>query len=57
MDKPFYKDFELSGSEKEKWNRHIFLIEQYEKGVEMEEIAKIAGLSEEEMDELFPILY
>lgn len=57
MDKLFYKEFELSGSEKEKWDRHIFLVELFEKGVEIEEIAKIAGLSEKEMDELFPRLY
>jgi lambda repressor-like predicted transcriptional regulator len=57
MNKLFYKNFELTGSEKEKWERHIILVELFEKGVEIEEIAKIAGLTEKEMDELFPRLY
>jgi hypothetical protein len=57
MDKLFDKEFELSGSEKEKLDRHIFLVELFEKGVEIEEIAKIAGLTEKEMDEHFPRLF
>ena len=57
MDKAFLSEFELSGSEKEKWERELLIIELFEKGVEIEEIAKIAGLSEEEMDEKFPRLY
>ncbi|WP_157406181.1 hypothetical protein [Neobacillus drentensis] len=57
MDKLFNKEFELSGSDKEKWDLHILLIKLFEKGVEIEEIAKIAGLSEEEMDEHFSRLY
>jgi hypothetical protein len=57
MDKLFNKEFGLSGRDKEKWDRHILLVELFEKGVEIEEIAKIAGLSEEEMDEHFSRLY
>ena len=57
MDKAFLSEFELSGSEKEKWERELLIVELFEKGVEIEEIAKIAGLSEEEMDEKFPRLY
>ena len=57
MDKAFLSEFELSGSEKEKWERELLIIELFEKGVEIEEIAKIAGLSEEEMDKKFPRLY
>ncbi|MEH7544953.1 MULTISPECIES: hypothetical protein [Bacillaceae] len=57
MDKSFYKEFELSGRENEKWERDKLVIELFEKGVEIEEIARIAGLSEEKMDELFPRLY
>ncbi|NHC42658.1 hypothetical protein G6549_22300 [Bacillus sp. MM2020_1] len=57
MDKLFNKEFELSRSDKEKWDRHILLVELFEKGVEIEGIAKIAGLSEEEMDEHFSRLY
>lgn len=45
MDELFNKEFELSGSEKEKWDRHIFLVGLFEKGVEIEEIAKIAEIS------------
>lgn len=57
MDKPFLKEFELTGKEKEKWERHIKIVDLYEKGVEIEEIAKIMNLSEEEVDEMFPRLY
>ncbi len=57
MDKAFLSEFELSGSEKEKWERELLIMDLFEKGVEIEEIAKIAGLSEEEMDEKFPRLY
>ena len=57
MNKALLSEFELSGSEKEKWERELLIIELFEKGVEIEEIAKIAGLSEEEMDEKFPRLY
>lgn len=57
MDKLSFEEFELHGCEKEKWELHKLLIKLFEKGVEIEEIAKIAGLSEEEMDELFPSLY
>lgn len=57
MDESNNKEFELRRREKEKWERHIFLIKLYEQGVDMEEIARIAGLSEEEMDEVFPRLY
>lgn len=57
MDKLSFEEFELHGCEKEKWELHKLLINLFEKGVEIEEIAKIAGLSEEEMDELFPSLY
>ena len=57
MDKQFYEEIELSGSDKEKWEQHFMIIKLFEKGVELEEIAKIAGLSDEEMDDLFPELY
>jgi HSP20 family molecular chaperone IbpA len=57
MDNFFLEFEELRGKEKEKWERHKMLIELFEKGVEIEEIAKIAGLSEEEIDEFFPKLY
>ena len=57
MDKLFFSKFELSGSEKEKWERHRMIDELFEKGLEIEEIAKIVGLSEEEMEENFPRLY
>ena len=42
---------------KKSGNANILIVELFEKGVEIEEIAKIAGLSEEEMDEKFPRLY
>jgi hypothetical protein len=57
VDKLFTKDYELSESEKIKWGRHIFLVELFEKGTEIEEITRIAGLSEEEVDEFFLRLY
>jgi hypothetical protein len=57
MDYQFLNDFELKGREKEKWERHMFIVKLFEDGVEIEEIAKLAGLSEEEVNELFPRLY
>jgi hypothetical protein len=57
MDKLFNQGFELSESEKEKWARHLIMVELFEKGVEIEEIAKIVGLSEKEMDEFFPRIF
>jgi hypothetical protein len=57
MEGPFLDDFELKGSEKEKWERYLFINKLFEDGVEIEEIAKLAGLTEEEVDEHFPRLY
>lgn len=57
MEKPFDKEFKLSGSDKDDWDRHILIVKLFEQGVEIEEIAKIAGLSEEEVEERFPRLY
>lgn len=53
MEKPFYKEFELSGSEKDKWERELLIKKLFEQGVEIEEIAKIAGLTDEEVEERF----
>lgn len=41
----------------EKWKRHFRIVRLFEQGVEIEEIAKIEGLTEEEVDEMFPRLY
>jgi hypothetical protein len=54
MEKPFYKEFEISGSEKDKWECELLIKKLFEQGVE---IAKIAGLSDEEVDERFLWLY
>ncbi|MEO2075876.1 MAG: hypothetical protein ABGX20_10940 [Bacillus sp. (in: firmicutes)] len=53
MEKPFYKEFGLSGSEKDKWERELLVKKLFEQGVEIEEIAKIAGLTDEEVEERF----
>ncbi|MFE8696144.1 hypothetical protein ACFYKT_07235 [Cytobacillus sp. FJAT-53684] len=57
MEKGYNGEFELEGKEKEKWERHLMLTELYIKGVEIEKIAKIAGLTKEEVDEHFPRIY
>ncbi|WP_413299652.1 hypothetical protein AA0X95_16440 [Bacillus sp. 1P10SD] len=53
MEKPFYKEFGFSGSEKDKWERELLIKKLFEQGVEIEEIAKIAGLTDEEVEERF----
>lgn len=47
---------EFDGNEKD-WERHFMIVELFEKGVSVEEIARIVGLTKEEVDEFFPRLY
>lgn len=57
MDKSNHNESMESNNEKLEWERHFKMVHLYEKGVEIEEIMRIVGLPEEDIDKYFPKLY